>query len=348
MKYKHLIFALLLIMATYAISATIHDNPTAYWWTGNVDDTALNWARNVDNMVMGGKGTGKMFYVDSGVANEGNGTSWTSARDTLDEAVGLCTASRGDFIFVAQGHNEALTAADGVDCDIAGITIIGVGNGTLMPTFDYDLAAGEFVIGAANVTIQNLRFRAGTSTITKAIDVEAAGDDFKIIGCEFGWAEAATDEFSSAIIVADTANYGLIEGCTMRAGGQAAVQAIHLDADILGITIKNNTIWGDYSVACIKGDEASDDIIIIDNIMVNGTMGGDGELNDQPTIELADSTAGFIAGNRMAADVATNHLAMTVADDVVFIENFTSDDDGDEFEGSQRSGTASVTASADG
>jgi len=293
-------------------------------------------------------GTGKVFYVDSAVgADTYTGKTPATATATLDAAVGLCTADRGDVIYVLQGHNEALSAADGADLDVAGITVIGLGNGSLKPTFDYDGADGELVIGAANITIKNLRFRVSTNATTQAIDVESAGDSFAIIDCEFGWAETATDEFANCIIVGDTANEGLIKGCTFKAGGQAAVSAIKIDADIVGIVIEDNDIWGDYSTANIVIDEASDDIIIRRNLLFNGTMGGDGEIGAVEVLEAADSTSGFVADNRIVSDVATG-LLMRVADDMVFMNNFISDTDGDEFSGSVESGAASIAAHADG
>jgi len=310
-------------------------------------DTAAEFA-NLNSEVLGilGGGNGSVFYVDSGT-NQTTGVNWANAVGTLDEAVNLCTDSAGDIILIAPGHNEALTAADGVDCDKIGITIIGLGNGSLKPTFDYDHADGEFVIGAANVTIMNLRFRVSANAVTKAVDVESAGDNFAIIDCDFGWAETATDEFADALIVGDTANEGLVKGCTFKAGGQAAVSAIKLDADIVGITIEDNVIYGDYSTACIVGDEASDDVIIRGNILFNGTMGGDDELNSEPAIEVADSTAGFVVDNRIVSDVATGQ-AMRVADDMCFMNNYVLDTDGDEYSGTTEDTAASIAAHADG
>jgi len=307
-------------------------------------DTGLQYDQDVLGLV--GRSAGSVFYVDSATAGSA-GTSWATAVGTIDAAVNLCTSNAGDIILVAPGHNEALTAADGVDCDVAGITIIGIGNGSLKPTLDYDNANGEFVIGAANVTVKNLRFRVSANAVTKAIDIESAGDNFAIIDCEFGWAETATDEFANAIIVGDTANEGLIKGCTFKAGGQAAVSAIKIDADIVGITIEDNDMWGDYSTANIVIDEASDDIIIRRNLLFNGTMGGDGEINTVEVLEAADSTAGFVADNRIVSDVATG-LLMRVADDMVFMNNYISDTDGDEFSGTTEDSAASIAGHSDG
>ena len=107
-------------------------------------------------------------------------------------------------------------------------------------------------------------------------------------------------------------------------------------------------IRGDYSVACIGGDTtASTDILIKDNILINGALVGDGGINAVAAIVLLDATGGFIADNRIVSDVATG-LLMRVADDCVFMNNFISDTDGDEFSGTTEDTAASITAHADG
>jgi hypothetical protein len=78
---------------------------------------------------------GQAFYVDSAAgSNSYDGTTWTNAVATLDYAVGLCTAGRGDIIFLAPGHAETGTAAAMAALDVAGITVQGVGAGSLKPT----------------------------------------------------------------------------------------------------------------------------------------------------------------------------------------------------------------------
>jgi len=291
-------------------------------------------------------GTGKRFYVDSSVGADTNtGTKPEWAMATINGAIGLCTADRGDEIVVLQGHNTAITGADGVDCDISGITITGLGNGTLKPTLDYDHANGEFVIGAGNVTIKNLRFRVSANAVTKAIDIETAGLNAHIIGCEFGYAETSTDEFASAIIVA--ANDVTISGCTFRAGGQAAVSAISVPAAQDNLVIEYCKMFGDYSTAVFSGVGVVTEFELAYNVLFNGTMSGDGELHSEPAIEVANDSSGFVHDNRIVSDVATGIL-MRVADDVCFMNNFILDTDGDEFSGTKEDSAASIAAHADG
>lgn len=297
-------------------------------------------------------GTGKVFYVDSnaGGSSTSVGTTPASAVPTIDDAIALCTADRGDVIYVMQGHNEGLSAADGIDADISGITIIGIGNGSLKPTIDFDSVAAECVIGAANIRIENIRFRASSDTTTAAIDIEDAGDDFQVVGCEFGWAETAgTDEFLTSINVKDNVDNGLILGCTFRLGGAGATQAIHVVSSTAGLDIIGNHIQGDYSAGCIKGTVGQfvENVVIKGNTLFNGTMSGDGEINAVAGISFADDSSGLIMDNRIIADLTTA-LAMRTGDDMVFINNFLTDTDGDEFSGTIESNGATVTATPTG
>ena len=117
--------------------------------------------------------TGKVFFVDSNNA----GGQGTKARPfaTIDEAVGNCTANKGDFIIVMPGHVETLTAAGQLVLDVAGITVYGLGTGSLQPQVVHDTAIGADVdIDAANVTIHNLHFVASFADVTASIDLNAA------------------------------------------------------------------------------------------------------------------------------------------------------------------------------
>jgi len=111
--------------------------------------------RELDAM---GRTSGNVFYVDSGAANATDnnaGDSWDKPLATLDAAVGKCTASNGDKIYVAAGHAEAVIAAAGLDFDVAGIEVIGLGIGTSRPTITLGTAAciafGAAIYGAGDI-----------------------------------------------------------------------------------------------------------------------------------------------------------------------------------------------------
>ena len=121
---------------------------------------------NSDELAFFGIGTGSVFYVDSGAGGSGTGLDWTNAEVTIEAAIDNCTANAGDWIFVAPGHAETGATAL-VDLDKAGITLWGLGTGTLMPTISYDTATDTFIIGTAgdNVTVHGIKFIATVTAV---------------------------------------------------------------------------------------------------------------------------------------------------------------------------------------
>jgi len=131
--------------------------------------------------------TGNVYWVDSGNSSASDNTSSGSFDmpfRTIDYAVGRCTASNGDVIFVKEGHVETVIGAGGLDLDVAGITIVFLGEGAnkAYVTFTTDVSA-DMDIDAASITLVNPKFVAGIDALTGPIDVNAA--DFKIINGEY-------------------------------------------------------------------------------------------------------------------------------------------------------------------
>lgn len=294
---------------------------------------------------------GKVFWVNNSTAlaeggiggSNSNPGTYTKPFSTLDYAIGKCTAHRGDVIYVMPGYTQSMTAADDVDVDVAGVTIIGLGRGTKVPKFTYDNSAGEFVIGAVNVHIENLWFVPSVTGITKAIDVESGSTFFEIVKCRFGDAETAgTDEFNATIIVAATSTDGKIIGNYINMGEAGAVAGITITGADSRLEIRDNTILGDYSTACINSiTTLQSDLIITNNLLVNGVTSG---LNTEPTIELLTGSSGVLANNYSAANVSTL-AAHQVNDTAANFQNFYTEDRGSA--ATAAATAASITASAD-
>ena len=154
---------------------------------------------------------GQAFYVDSATgSNSYDGTSWTKAVATLDYAVGLCTAGRGDIIFLAPGHAETGTAAAFVDLDVAGITVQGVGAGSLKPTFTFGTAATcDWDVDADNVTVRNVRFVGNVDDLATFIDCNS--NYFTIEDCDF--VTSSVKEALCFIDLATTKDYLTVRRC---------------------------------------------------------------------------------------------------------------------------------------
>lgn len=265
----------------------------------------------------------KMFYVGNNatlhkgeraaadVAESAGGGTFLQPFATLDYAISQCAANRGDVIFVRPNHTETISAADSIDFDVAGISVIGLGNGTDRPRFDYTDGAGEVAIGADNVLIQNINFHANVDSVLIALDIEDGINQAVIRGCLFDVETAGTDEFDNAIRFTNNNSDCIVEDNEFDMGIADAVRAIYLDADTQGMIIRNNRIRGDYSTACIGGDTTlSTDILIEDNLLINGEAG---DINAVECIELVTGTHGVIRNNDLVCDVASPDLAI-VAD----------------------------------
>ena len=296
---------------------------------------------------------GKVFWVNNssvlaegGIAgSDGNKGTYQQPFSTLDYAIGQCKASRGDVIYIMPGYTQDMAAADAVDVDVHGVTIIGLGKGTLRPKFTYSNAAGEFVIGADNVRIENLWFVPSVTGITHAIDVEASATDCQIVNCEFSGAEAAgTDEFNAAITAVALADRGLIQGCHFDAGAAGAVYAISLDTPI-DWQILDNVIMGDYSTACIgtiTGAGAGNNIMLR-NVVMNGLPG---DLNAVACFTQSAAGTWTVGENLFAGDVATFILLFTNYTSTVNLGNRYTDDTSMAATATEISATIVVSADA--
>ena len=206
---------------------------------------------------------GNVFYVDSGETTDGADTAGFGIHPdkpflTLDFAVGQCTASQGDVIFVLPGHAETLATAAVLDIDVAGITIIGVGRGDARPTFSMSASASTVEINADDIHIENLIF-VGTFTggVAKAIDVKTGADDLTIKNCEFR-ETANTLELLIAINIEATINRVTIEGCRFKSviGGDSTA-AIFTEGACVDLRVIGCSFNGDWLNAVMDLDAAA-------------------------------------------------------------------------------------------
>lgn len=277
--------------------------------------------------------TGQTFWVGNAptlvegesAASDSNRGTFFKPFATLDYAISHCVANRGDTIRIKPGYSQSMTAADAVDIDVAGVTVIGEGRGTVRPKFIYNHANGEFVIGAANVRIENLWFVPSVTAVTHAIDVEAAATDCQIINCDFSGAEAAgTDEFNAAITVVAGAARGTIQACYFNSGAAGAIYAISLSTPI-DWRILDNTIMGDYSTACVGTITAAGEgnNLMLRNVVMNGLPG---DLNAVACFTQSAAGTWTVGENLFAADVATFILFFTNYTSTVNLGNRYTDD----------------------
>jgi len=243
---------------------------------------------------------GSIYYVGSAVTGASDSAGYGRNPDapfaTLDYAIGQCTASAGDLVLLLPGHAESIASATGAVMDIAGVTVRGIGTGSLMPKLSLITAAGATLsITAANCTVENVHLYSNfTDGVTAGVTAGASADGLTLRGLLFTEA-ANTKEFLIGVSLTADCDDVLIEGCRYIgiAGGTTSsiiAAAGGTDRSI----IRNNFLSGDCSAAAVKLDgAASSDIHVVDNHVLNvDTAAGLG-------IAIHNSTTGFATGNHI-------------------------------------------------
>ena len=238
------------------------------------------------------KVTGNEFYVSSVDGDDShNGRSSAMAVATIAACLDLMTANNDDIMYLKPGHAETISAAAGIAIDVAGVTIVGVGTGTLQPTITFDtIISADMDIDAANVTIKNVHFRSNFADITAAIDVNA--DDFCLSGCRFS---AVATNMNALIWIQDalaTASDRItVEGCQVQVVDAANTHFINFAGTGDGHKIAGNTLIGDWGTMAIGGAGIVTNIVVIDNIISNAASTNDACIN------LPATTTGIVMRN---------------------------------------------------
>jgi hypothetical protein len=122
------------------------------------------------------------FYVDYTYGSDQNPGTKERPFKTCDYAIGRCSVS-GDTIYLMPGHAESLASAGALDIDVAGVTIIGLGYGTDIPTFTFTGGAStdDIDIDASNVTLKNIKFANANTDLACMFDVNDG--DFTMEDC---------------------------------------------------------------------------------------------------------------------------------------------------------------------
>lgn len=131
-------------------------------------------------------GTGARIFVHytNGTDAAGYGNSPDSPVKTLDYAIGLCTANKGDIIFLMPGHAEDLATATSCVVDVAGVQVIGIGNGSLQPTLTLKTATTAVVsVTAADCRFKNIKFISDIANLAIGLDLTATADGAVVENC---------------------------------------------------------------------------------------------------------------------------------------------------------------------
>lgn len=200
---------------------------------------------------------------------------------TIDAAIGYTTANKGDAILVAPGHTETLSAASAIALDVAGVSIIGLGQGADIPTLTFSDTAATFAISAASCSLKNIKLVPSVDSVVSPLVL--TGDDVDV--------DILVQDASDAIefvrgVLATGVNRGKIKmNYIGRPGGNACVNAIQLNGcSDLEVEMraygKASTAWVEFITAAST------------NIKVNGWFYNSGTTNFTKTV--VDTITGSI------------------------------------------------------
>jgi hypothetical protein len=235
-----------------------------------------------------------VYFVDSGSGAAGNsGARPDEALSTLDAAVGKCTANRGDVIIVLPGHAETIVAAGGVALDVAGISVIGLGRGTLKPTFTFGTATtADINVSAANILFKNFRLVSDINDLGMFLDVDEG--NFTVEDCDF--VTSSAKEALNFINLATTKDDFVIRNCrffqpTDPAGSDGGdnTGGIYV-VDSENILVEDCEYYGNFETAFFHNKTtAAKNVWIVNCRGINVLSGSE-------TVQLVDGCNGAIVG----------------------------------------------------
>ena len=283
------------------------------------NDPIYNFIGEVESVLFPEVGTGTIYYVDSGVTTEGDGTSWTNAKNTLQEGIDLGTDNRGDWVFVADGHEEDIATGTALVFDCPSMTIRGFGSGDEMPEISLTAQASKVGVSAPDVTVYNIRFLGEFATgSTYGFDVAATGDGLRVLGCQFR-ENSNNEELLIMFNVTAAAHRLVIAGNSfIGATGGTDSSAIVLEGASDETVISGNHFYGDWSDYVIKASAATSTEMLVENNIIHNYDPDAGK-----TIGFETASTGSIVNNKCYGNGSSYAIvadAMFVSPDNVSIQ----------------------------
>jgi hypothetical protein len=264
--------------------------------------------------------SGNIFFVDSGAAAGGNGLSPDGAVTTLAAAIALATANNGDVIYLLEGHTETIATAAGIALSKAGVTIIGLGHGSLRPTFTWSATDSTMTITGANVVLKNVITKVSIDEVVSMISVSAAG--VTLDGVDF--VETTSAQAIQWLLTTNAADQLTIKNCrhiqaTAAAAAQKWIQLVGTDHT----RIIDNTfiILGNASTSShlISGSTAVVNCEIARNLCLftGATI--------TIVINLVTTSTGIISDNRIGSGTSVATAAAITGDACYMFQNYWAD-----------------------
>ena len=260
-----------------------------------------------------------VYFVNSvtGADAAGRGTrdaplaTWDYAYTTAD---GYADPNVGDIIVLMAGHAQTLSAAGAVTIDVAGVEVVGLGQGANVPTITFANTAASVLITAASTKITNVRGVPSVDSVTNPFHVQAAD-------CTLGieWRDAsATIEAVRAILTTAAADrlkvrlkyWGFTTGdAVVNAIRLVGVDGADIDIEAFGLC---STAWVEFvTTACTN-------VHVTGRLFTQGITNFTRDVVDTVTgstwsAEVFDASAGAKVSGGSAAALAIDDISVVAA-----------------------------------
>ena len=218
---------------------------------------------------------GSVFFVHSGTGTDGAGYGRNpdSPTATLDYAVGLCTASKGDVIYVLPGHAESLTTATSLTMDVAGVKVVGLGWGAKRPTFTITTATtATWNVTAAGCWVENVLIVSNFLNVAASMTVAAGGTSLTLKNVEFRDTSAILGSLIHLSVAADVDDL-IIDGMRVVATAltAAATNCVLFAGGCDRLRITNSVFHGACTGAVVGASAAASTDVYLRGIQLLNT-----------------------------------------------------------------------------
>lgn len=266
----------------------------------------------------GNDNRGRLSFRGSGLGSFGYADKPLASVFGTNGALSYCVASRGDVIIVLPGHSENL-ATSGTYAVPAGVTILGLGYGSLRPQINLTGGTATIISMGTNSRIDNCIFTAAFDAIVSMFTLASGA---QIVNCRIAQGDATNQAVTAVTLVGSSC---LIQNneidCSLGAG---AAQAIYSVSTTTRNRIINNYILGDFSAAVLKTLTLhSLEMLIQSNTLVqrNGTA--------KTIIDFTTGSTGIVRDNVLFGTTwaaITNAIANSTSVQLRWSQNYGFDD----------------------
>ena len=265
--------------------------------------------------------TGKTYWVDNNDDNaqDASGRGQVTAPfNTVNYAIGQCTADRGDVVLIKPNHAETFSTTTDLDIDVDGVAVIGLQQGNQRPALTFTHASASAVLSGDRVRLEGVELICDVDS--QGIMVSITGDGCMLSDCLLYSTAVDSKAPTNIIDVGGNPIGATIAGNRMLF---RSTNEIPIGIDVAGgstrLSILNNQMDGCFTTSAIHLDSAANcyDVLIKGNQIVNTKDVAGGIVDDEGD---TDHT-GMVCYN---VGYCGNAAAMDTASEIAYNQNYFS------------------------